>query len=707
MRNLFFFIILSFSTNMLTAQVLKTITISAGNLSTSLTSDELKTVTNLKINGTIDASDFQTMRDDMISLGIIDLSDVTIEGNVLPAMAFYNSATNKGKVELLRIKLPQTLTYIGKQAFKKCINIDSIDIPDNVTAISEESFMYCSNLKVVRFSKSLEKIGKYSFCTSSIGKVFLVETNTRKIEESAFQSCSNINEFEMNEGIDTIENNSFMNCIKIPNLIFPSTIKVIGSSSFSGCTGVTKIKFNTKATSSTIIYNQAFADCSGISDTLIIPSSITKIVGAGGGSTGAFFRCSKIPYVKFEEGINSIGALAFMMCAGIKGVLNIPATVETIGSDAFSDCSGITKVNLSNGLVNIYDKAFMSCTSLKGSLKLPETLKTIGYAAFWGCNNLTSVEIPSSVTTIGEVGLNSIGFSSIKVSNPSPINIISTSFRDVDKTACFLYVPTGSKVAYSYATGWKDFKNIIEFDIPNTPKVYNVNINYIANGKVYIGSDLIANGANLVIEENKVITFIIAPSYNYIVQSILLNNTDVTSQLVGSNGSYTFTTPAITTISTIIVTFKEKPLMLSIKSGESGSVGLEVERNSTRKISFLPSTGWNIYSMKFNSTDLTHQIINNTFTTPIISLNSTLEIVFKQADITTTPSIKNSNVQLKTIVDNLIVSGVGNGKTIEVFDINGRSQQIAIANGYETIFKLKANQIYIVKADNEIYKISL
>lgn len=692
---------------MLTAQVLKTVTVSAGNLSTSLTSDELKTVTNLKINGRIDASDFQTMRDDMTSLGIIDLSDVTIEGNVLPAMAFYNSASDKGKIELLRIKLPQTLTYIGKQSFIKCYNLDSIDIPDNVTVISEQSFMYCSSLKTVRFPKSLEKLGKNSFCTSSIGKVDLIDTKTRRIEDCAFQSCNELKELKMNEGIDTIGSNCFLNCIKIPSLTFPTTIKLIDFSCFSGCTGIEKIKFNTSINSKTTINNTAFAECSGIKDTLVIPSSIKEILDAGRGSSGAFFRCTNIPYVKFEEGISSIGALAFMLCTGIKGTIDIPSTVQTIGNDAFNGCAGITKVNFPNGLVNIYDKAFMSCTSLKGTLKLPETLKVIGYAAFWGCNNLTSVEIPSSVTTIGEVGLNGIGFSSIKVTNPSPINIISTAFRDVDKTACFLYVPTGSKVAYSYATGWKDFTNIVEFDVPNTPKVYNVSVNFNENGNVFIGSDMVANGANFVTEENKIITFKITPNYNYIIESVLFNNQNVTSKIVSSSGSYSFTTPEITAISNIIITYKEQPLMFSIKSGESGSVGLQVARNSSQQITITPSNGWYLYSLLYNSTDVTSQIINNKFTIAAITTNSSIDLVFKQSTINESPNIKNNSIQFKIDSGILTILGVSSGKLITAYNISGVVQQSTFAKDYETTLNLKEDQIYIVKVDNESYKICM
>ena len=66
-------------TVMLQAQVSKTVEdLSAGELKTVLTPEELSSITNLTITGTIDARDFKTMRDDMPVLAELDLSGVTV-----------------------------------------------------------------------------------------------------------------------------------------------------------------------------------------------------------------------------------------------------------------------------------------------------------------------------------------------------------------------------------------------------------------------------------------------------------------------------------------------------------------------------------------------------------------------------------------------------------------------------------------------------
>ena len=93
---------------MLHAQVSKKILVAAGSLKTTLTDNELNTITNLTIEGTIDARDFKTMRDNMPLLAVIDLSGVFVEAytgtegtswrttyteNVFPEYAFWSDIT--------------------------------------------------------------------------------------------------------------------------------------------------------------------------------------------------------------------------------------------------------------------------------------------------------------------------------------------------------------------------------------------------------------------------------------------------------------------------------------------------------------------------------------------------------------------------------------------------------------------------------------
>ena len=160
---------------LLQAQVSKTVNITAGGLYSALKSTEKNTVTNLTVTGTIDASDFKTMRDNMLVLKVLNLSGTTIAAytgqlgtsgediisyskNVFPDNAFYNSNSF-----LTSIIFPSSVTSIGNYAFANCSGLTSITIPSSVSSIGEYAFTSCGKLNSVNIPSSVTSIGPYAF----------------------------------------------------------------------------------------------------------------------------------------------------------------------------------------------------------------------------------------------------------------------------------------------------------------------------------------------------------------------------------------------------------------------------------------------------------------------------------------------------------------------------------------------------------------
>ena len=159
------------------AQVSKTIHVTnPGTLSTLLTSAELSTVTDLTVKGDIDARDFKTMRDSMISIKTIDLSGVLIKSyngnegtsenvtsypdNELPTKSF----TSRRNMSVNSVILPNSVTSIGEQAFYYCYSLKSINFPNSIRSIGNQAFDHCSQLKdVLILSDSLRYIGDFAF----------------------------------------------------------------------------------------------------------------------------------------------------------------------------------------------------------------------------------------------------------------------------------------------------------------------------------------------------------------------------------------------------------------------------------------------------------------------------------------------------------------------------------------------------------------
>ncbi len=83
------------------------------------------------------------------------------------------------------------------------------------------------------------------------------------------------------------------------------------------------------------------------------------------------------------------------------GSVNLPETVEVIGENAFYMCSNLYSIEFNEGLQTVEDMAFIKCTNLS-ALYFPSTLTEIGVDSFSYCDSLTHLEIPSCVKSIGD-----------------------------------------------------------------------------------------------------------------------------------------------------------------------------------------------------------------------------------------------------------------------------------------------------------------
>ena len=116
-------------------------------------------------------------------------------------------------------------------------------------------------------------------------------------------------------------------------------------------------------------------------------------------NSSPFDSNSNIKSVIIENGVTSIGEMAFYYCTSLTDV-TIGNGVTSIGDDAFSDCRSLTSVTIPNSVTSIGNAAFYYCTSLT-SVTIPNSVTSICRSAFSDCRSLTSVTIPNSVTSIG------------------------------------------------------------------------------------------------------------------------------------------------------------------------------------------------------------------------------------------------------------------------------------------------------------------
>src|ERR1035437_2797106 len=166
-----------FSLFTISAQVSKTVSITAGGLYGSLTNYDLLNVTDLTITGTIDARDFEILRDSMPVLATIDMSGTSVvaytgtggtenyttsvvyPADTIPQYAFFNVMMGTAIASLTSIVLPNTILATGNSSFKFCNTLHSVSFPASLLAIGDDSFTSCNSLGVVTLPPSLKIIG--------------------------------------------------------------------------------------------------------------------------------------------------------------------------------------------------------------------------------------------------------------------------------------------------------------------------------------------------------------------------------------------------------------------------------------------------------------------------------------------------------------------------------------------------------------------
>ncbi|MCD8311255.1 MAG: leucine-rich repeat domain-containing protein, partial [Firmicutes bacterium] len=105
--------------------------------------------------------------------------------------------------------------------------------------------------------------------------------------------------------------------------------------------------------------------------------------------------------MKSDDGWNMDPAMYapwYSYCESITSVI-IEDGVTSVGYMAFSDCANLESVAIPESVTSIDSFAFRNCTSLEG-VTIPESVTVIGHYAFRDCTSLESIVIPDSVTTI-------------------------------------------------------------------------------------------------------------------------------------------------------------------------------------------------------------------------------------------------------------------------------------------------------------------
>ena len=243
----------------------------AGTLPDKIGSSRMYKITNLKIVGKIDGTDWDMIRmmagrdyhGDVTkgNLSVLDLSEAKIvngggyyyyydyDGWSYRYGTYYDKIGDyafKGCSGLTSLTLPATITTIGKYAFEDCTGLTSLNLPAGITSIGRRAFGGCSGLTSLTLPAGITSISDY-----------------------AFYGCSGLTSLTLPAGITSIGEYAFSGCSRLTSLTLPAGITSIGEFAFSYCSGLTSIYVYAEKVPR--IGRYAFEGCASRKCTLYVP----------------------------------------------------------------------------------------------------------------------------------------------------------------------------------------------------------------------------------------------------------------------------------------------------------------------------------------------------------------------------------------------------------------------------------------------------
>jgi hypothetical protein len=370
---------------------------------------------------------------------------------------------------------------------------------------------------------------------------------------------------------------------------------------------------------STVVYNETTYDVTSIGKdafwfceditSVYIPNSIISI------DERAFYSCSGLTSIAIPNGVTSIGRDAFCDCKMEK--ITLPATLKTIGEYAFRDflgkpqvvfCLSLTPPSLSetcltfnsNSTIYVYQQAtdaYKSANSWNNYLYIVglgnedmDDFIVNGIHYGDGINNYLRCGI-YNISKIGSSNYVMKDFAMfLSNTHTDDITIVKIEAKDsstdevLDRTSTLGELKGGET---------KDFSIFIEKDIDPVYEIYytykdrlclfntsasdkrqyDLTIQSTGNGKVVCEGETAQSGSvSMKLDGGDTYTITITPDNGYSIESVTVNNTDVTSQV--SDGQYTFTMTGNTDISVKFKANKYK-LVYMVDGSEYKSYDIE------------------------------------------------------------------------------------------------------------------------------------
>ena len=331
--------------------------------------------------------------------------------------------------------------------FASCTNLVSVSMPALIKPNADRMFYYCSSLREVYMAAHEDALvfgaTTFSGCDTKKLKLFVPEEEISFFKEKATTRLSSTMVYPVGEKMGE----QLVNGFNIGEYI----VKNNGDNSYTlvtsniNHTGNYSVPLKFNGNPITGIYancyrNQIFTDV-----TLTLGNNI-RIIG-----NDAFIGLNGLLKVNFGKYLEDLGSGAFADCTNLSQDVVLPASMKTIGGSAFRG-TGILSIH-TGGTTSLGGRIFHKCASLVYAV-MPEVrviAETGANELFDSCYSLVSVDMPK-VTKIGgsKMFIFCTSLSELYMgAKDSSISLGTTPFSYVDTAQIKLYVPEDAVTLYA------------------------------------------------------------------------------------------------------------------------------------------------------------------------------------------------------------------------------------------------------------------